>query len=105
MTSEFTFPPRADPSSLSQTTNIAPAAIDGRPKLRASDSSTRTITTRPRPRHLLSKSQSILPTLSTLNVRNDTLPTYLKSPKMATSHGPNSSSGAQDLLRQAMTQR
>ncbi|KAF2828746.1 hypothetical protein CC86DRAFT_465490 [Ophiobolus disseminans] len=114
----FTFPARprpqtagdADPRErLDENTTIAStAAVDGRPKRpglvsRASESSTRTI----RPRHLSSKSQSAVPTLSNLSVRNSALPTYLKSPtksKMATSAGANQS-GAADLLRQAMMQR
>ena len=109
----FTFPARpqtanaSDPrASRQETTNISPTATaDGRPKRpglvsRASESSTRTI----RPRHLSSKSQSAVPTLSNLSVRNSALPTYWQSHKMTTSTGGNSS-GAADLLRQAMMQR
>jgi hypothetical protein len=90
-------------ASLEETTNIpSTVAADGRPKRpglvsRApSESSTRTI----RPRHLSTKSQSAVPTLSNLNVRNSVQPT----PKMTTSTG-GTSSGAADLLRQAMMQR
>jgi len=110
----FTFPARprpqtasdADPRALQHNTTIAPpSAVDGRPKRpglvsRASESSTRTI----RPRHISSKSQTTLPTLSSLSVANSALPTYWRSPKMATSNGANQS-GAADLLRQAMMQR
>jgi hypothetical protein len=53
---------------------------------------------------LSTKSQSAVPTLSNLNVGHSGIPTYLKSPKMANSNG-GTSSGAADLLRQAMMQR
>jgi hypothetical protein len=88
--------PTADTQHLTPNASIAnPAAVDRllRPALpsRNSESSTRTI----RPRHIASKSQTTLPTLSSLNVT--------KAPKMSTNEG--TSSGAADLLRQAMTQR
>jgi hypothetical protein len=108
----FTFPARPQTAStdssprgsLRETTNIpSSAAVDGRSQRSGlasrapSESSTRTI----RPRHLSTKSQSAVPTLSNLNVGHSGLPTYLKSPKMTNSNG-STSSGAADLLRQAM---
>ncbi|KAH8732233.1 hypothetical protein GQ44DRAFT_697295 [Phaeosphaeriaceae sp. PMI808] len=96
-------------ASRIETSNISSiTTVHGRPSRpglvsRVSESSTQTI----RSRHLSSKSQSAVPTLSHLNVGNNELPTYLKSPKkMTASHGSNGgSSGAADLLRQAMMQR
>jgi|TARA_R110002003_G_scaffold44_5_gene3212 protein-serine/threonine kinase len=112
----FTFPPRPqtatepdrrDSQVTTASTIASTPAVDGRPKppkrpalvSRASDSSS-TI----RPRHLSTKSSSAIPTLSNLSVRNSGLPTYWQSPKMTTSNG-GTSSGAADLLRQAMMQR
>ncbi|EDU51085.1 Serine/threonine-protein kinase SCH9 [Pyrenophora tritici-repentis] len=64
---------------------------------RNSDSSTKTLQPR---HHLRNKSSSLVPTLSTLNV--GTAPSPRQSPIMA-SHTTGTSSGAADLLRQAMT--
>lgn len=113
----FTFPPaklqRPQTASAADTQSLAPnttisttAAVHGprRPGLpkRASESSTRTIR---RPKHLSSKSQHIIPTISNLSVPNSAQPSYLKSTKMSTSSNGANSSGAADLLRQAMMQR
>ncbi|RYO66351.1 Serine/threonine-protein kinase [Alternaria tenuissima] len=93
--------------SLRETTKIPPptkgSAVDAlqqRPGLvsRASESSTKTI--RPR-HHLRNKSSSVVPTLSTLNV--GTAPSTRQQNTMAQHTTGNSSSGAADLLRQAMT--
>ncbi|KAB2105775.1 Serine/threonine-protein kinase [Alternaria gaisen] len=93
--------------SLRETTKITPptkgSAVDAlqqRPGLvsRASESSTKTI--RPR-HHLRNKSSSVVPTLSTLNV--GTAPSTRQQNTMAQHTTGNSSSGAADLLRQAMT--
>jgi hypothetical protein len=95
--------------SLRETDKIAsskgPAvdALQQRPGLvsRASETSTKTI--RPR-HHLRNKSSSVVPTLSTLNV--GTAPSTRQSkPKNTTmaAHNTGTSSGAADLLRQAMT--
>lgn len=64
---------------------------------RNSDSSTKTLQPR---HHLRNKSSSLVPTLSTLNV--GTAPSPRQPPIMA-SHTTGTSSGAADLLRQAMT--
>ncbi|KAH5807447.1 hypothetical protein HBI93_242720 [Parastagonospora nodorum] len=111
----FDFPQRPQTASsaldphadLQDTTNISSTpAVHGRSKrpglnrAPSESSSTKTI----RPRHLSTKSQSAVPTLSNLNVGHSGLPTYLKSPKMPNSNG-GTSSGAADLLRQAMMQR
>ncbi|RMZ71791.1 agc akt kinase [Pyrenophora seminiperda CCB06] len=64
---------------------------------RNSDSSTKTLQPR---HHLRNKSSSLVPTLSTLNV--GTAPSPRQSPTMV-SHATGTSSGAADLLRQAMT--
>jgi hypothetical protein len=112
----FTFPARPQTAlsaatsrdSLRETTAISStAAVHGsshtQPGLASrapSESSTRTI----RPRHLSTKSQSAVPTISNLSVGHSGLPTYLKSPKMTNANG-STSSGAADLLRQAMMQR
>ncbi|KAI4639389.1 hypothetical protein J4E93_009217 [Alternaria ventricosa] len=101
-------PPRA---SLKETVKIASTqgpAVDAsqqRPGLvsRASESSTRTI--RPR-HHLRNKSSSVVPTVSTLNVGTAPSTRQSKShPKSNTmaQHTTGTSSGAADLLRQAMT--
>lgn len=102
----FTLPASPSRTSLRATTTIpSPStAVDARPNRpglvsRASESSTKTI--RPR-HHLRIKSSSVIPTLSTLNV--DKVPTTRPSPTMASTQGGNSS-GAADLLRQAMMQR
>jgi hypothetical protein len=110
----FKFPARLSTSttdsdsgaSFRSTTAIPPSAsADARPKRpglksrNSESSSTRTI----RPRHVSQKSSSAIPTLSNLNVRNSTLPTYWTAHKMNPSTG--GSSGAADLLRQAMMQR
>ncbi|KAL6169285.1 Serine/threonine-protein kinase [Exserohilum turcicum] len=65
---------------------------------RASDSSSKTLQPR---HHIRNKSSSLVPTLSTLNV--GTAPKPRQSPTMASSHTGATSSGAADLLRQAMT--
>ncbi|CAO2647762.1 Nn.00g086840.m01.CDS01 [Neocucurbitaria sp. VM-36] len=103
--SSYPFADSFSTASLRETTNISSqsAAVDARPKRpglvsRASESSTKTI--RPR-HHLRIKSSSVIPTLSTLNV--GTTPSS-RSPTMTTSTGA-ASSGAADLLRQAMMQR
>jgi hypothetical protein len=93
-------------ASLRETTKIpskGPVA-DARPSRpglvsRASESSTKTI--RPR-HHLRNKSSSVVPTLSTANI--DKAHSTRQSPTMA-SHADGKSSGAADLLRQAMMQR
>lgn len=74
-------------------------ALSHRPGLvsRTSDSSTKTIQPR---HHIRNKSSSLVPTLSTLNV--GTAPSTRQPPTMA-SHAGTTSSGAADLLRQAMT--
>jgi hypothetical protein len=110
----FKFPARLSTSttdsdssaSFRETTANPPrTTADARPKrpgLRSRNSessSTRTI----RPRHVSQKSSSAIPTISNLHVRNSTLPTYWTAPKMNPSTG--GSSGAADLLRQAMLQR
>lgn len=46
-----------------------------------------------------------MPTLSNLSVGHTNSPTYWQSPKMTNSNGATTSSGAADLLRQAMLQR
>jgi protein-serine/threonine kinase len=92
--------------SLRETTKIpttkgsAVDALQQRPGLvsRASESSTKTI--RPR-HHLRNKSSSVVPTLSTLNV--GTAPSTRQTNTMAQHTTGNASSGAADLLRQAMT--
>ncbi|KAF1842471.1 uncharacterized protein K460DRAFT_185857 [Cucurbitaria berberidis CBS 394.84] len=92
---------------LLRETNTIPSkstAVDARPSnrpglvSRASESSTKTI--RPR-HHLRIKSSSVIPTLSTPHV--GTTPSS-RSPTMTSSTGATSS-GAADLLRQAMLQR
>ncbi|KAL6705757.1 Serine/threonine-protein kinase [Coniothyrium glycines] len=104
--------PAASPSaaSLRGTSTISSpttAAVDARPQRpglvsRASELPTKT--TRPAPRHHLRvKSSSVIPTLSTLNVGNT--PNTRHSPTMASSNNGQPSSGAADLLRQAMMQR
>ena len=107
--SSYTFPARPSRTSLRETTNISSqsaAAVDARPQRpglvsRTSEASTKTI--RPGPRHHLRvKSSSVIPTLSTLNVGNT--PNTRQSPTMTSSSG-QTSSGAADLLRQAMMQR
>ena len=93
-------------ASLRETTKIpskGPVA-DARPSRpglvsRASESSTKTI--RPR-HHLRNKSSSVVPTLSTANI--DKAHSTRQSPTMA-SHADGKTSGAADLLRQAMMQR
>jgi len=98
-------------ASLKETVKIASTqgpAVDAsqqRPGLvsRASESSTRTI--RPR-HHLRNKSSSVVPTVSTLNVGTAPSTRQSKShPKSNTmaQHTTGTSSGAADLLRQAMT--
>jgi len=98
-------------ASLNETVKIASTqgpAVDAsqqRPGLvsRASESSTRTI--RPR-HHLRNKSSSVVPTVSTLNVGTAPSTRQSKShPKSNTmaQHTTGTSSGAADLLRQAMT--
>ncbi|KAI4948159.1 hypothetical protein J4E91_006153 [Alternaria rosae] len=98
-------------ASLRETDKIAPPkgpAVDAsqqRPGLvsRASESSTKTI--RPR-HHLRNKSSSVVPTVSTLNVGTAPSTRQSKShPKSNTmaQHTTGTSSGAADLLRQAMT--
>jgi hypothetical protein len=104
----FTFPacPKtaADTHDSRPQTAKIPPSIDGqRPGLTSrapSQSSTRTI----RPHHVSKKSLSAVPTISNLSVGHSELPTYLKSPKMANANG-STSSGAADLLRQAMMQK
>ncbi|KAJ4377643.1 Serine/threonine-protein kinase [Neocucurbitaria cava] len=103
--SSYPFADSFSRASLRDTSIISSqsAAVDARLKRpglvsRASESSTKTI--RPR-HHLRIKSSSVIPTLSTLNV--GTTPSS-RSPTMTTSTG-GTSSGAADLLRQAMMQR
>jgi hypothetical protein len=102
----LTFSDTSSRASLRETTKIAskgPVA-DARPPRpglvsRASESSTKTI--RPR-HHLRNKSSSVVPTLSTANI--DKAHSTRPSPTMA-AHADGKSSGAADLLRQAMMQR
>ncbi|KAH7400972.1 hypothetical protein DE146DRAFT_481676 [Phaeosphaeria sp. MPI-PUGE-AT-0046c] len=115
----FTFPqrphtassdttPRASPAPQDSSNIASSAAVHGRPKRPglASSRAPSESSTRSRPRHHVhTKSQSAVPTLSNLNVGHNNLPTYWQSPKMTASNGAPSSSGAADLLRQAMMQR
>jgi hypothetical protein len=104
--SSLSFSSSPSRASLRETSKIptkGPVA-DARPQRpglvsRASDSSTKTI--RPR-HHLRNKSSSVVPTLSTANI--DKAHSTRHSPTMA-SHADGKSSGAADLLRQAMMQR
>jgi len=90
--------PRRQPKIASKTPAVH-ALQHQRPGLvsRNSDSSTKTLQPR---HHLRNKSSSLVPTLSTLNV--GTAPSPRQLPIMA-SHTTGTSSGAADLLRQAMT--
>jgi protein-serine/threonine kinase len=106
-TASYSLPSSPSRRSLRETDKIPPKspAVDApnkqRPGLvsRASETSTKTI--KPR-HHLRNKSSSVVPTLSTLNV--GTQPKTRPSPTMAT-HTAGASSGAADLLRQAMMQQ
>lgn len=98
--------PRASPAPQ-ETTNIASSAVVHGPKRPglASSRAPSESSTKGRPRHHVhTKSQSAVPTLSNLNVGHNNSPTYWQSPKMTNSNGATSS-GAADLLRQAMMQR
>nr|UVJ46734.1 SCHA [Curvularia lunata] len=95
-----TLPPSLrDASSKIRPKSPAVDALQHRPGLvsRTSDSSTKTLQPR---HHIRNKSSSLVPTLSTLNV--GTAPNSRQPPTMA-SNTAGSSSGAADLLRQAMT--